>query len=172
MTERDLIISKRKGEVLLNFQNEVFESVKVVFHANTVNPLVNTLHFGIKPGHLFVYSKRRDEDKGRWLLKDAGYINYFRADQTQLDLTEFNTLHKQKLFARGWLNVREADRTVTMRSFTLIPLHRRTVTFSYDDTNAMLDINDFYLGSCRVNWNFDTLEQTRTFFRQHRQIAL
>ena len=172
MTEPRLIISQRKGEVLLNFQNEVFEAVMVVFHANTVNPLVNTLHFGLKPGHLFVYAKRRDEDAGRWLLKDAGYINYFRADQTQIDLTEFNTLDKQKLFTRGWLRVRQAERRVTMRSWTLIPLHRRTVVFSYDTTDAALTIDDAYLGYCRVNWNFETLEQTRGLFRQHRRLVL
>lgn len=172
MTKHNLILSRRKGEALLNVQNEVFDAVKVVFHANTVNPLVNTLHFGLKPGHLFVYCKRKDEDTGRWLLKDGGYINYFRADQTELELTQFNTLAKQKLFTRGWLRVQENGQTVTLRSFTLIPLHRRTVTVSYDDIHATIDVHDFYLGRCRVLWNFETVEQTRAFFRQHRRIAL
>ncbi len=60
-----------------------------------------------------------------------------------------------------------------MISFTLLPLHRRTVTFSYDDTSASLVVKDFYLGNRRVHWNFEThLEQTRAFFRQERRIDL
>ena len=43
MATPDLIVSRRKGEVLLNFQNETFESIMVVFHANALNPLINTL---------------------------------------------------------------------------------------------------------------------------------
>lgn len=169
----DLIVSRRKGEVLLNFQNETYESIMVVFHANTINPLVNTLHFGLKPGHLFVYAKRRGEAEGRWVLTDAGYVNYFRPDQTEVELPIYNTLDKQKLIARGWLRVRERGKTVELRSFSLLPLHRRVVTFSYDDTNATLAVKDVYLGNRRVNWNVEQHgEQTRAFFRQTRQIEL
>lgn len=172
MAALDLIVSRRKGEVLLNFQNDVFESVKVVFHANALDPLVNTLHFGLKPGHLFVYCKRHGEERGRWVLKDAGYVNYFRADQTEVERPDYNTLDKQKLLTPGWLRVREHDHAVEMASLTLLPVHRRAVTFSYDDAHAALVVKDFYLGNRRVNWNFDTLEQTRAFFRQERRIDL
>ena len=173
MATPDLIVSRRKGEVLLNFQNETFESIMVVFHANALNPLVNTLHFGLKPGHLFVYCKRREENKGRWVLTDPGYVNYFRGDQTDIERPDYNTLDKQKLLTPGWVRVRERDQAVELTSFTLLPLHRRTVTFSYDDTSASLVVKDFYLGNRRVHWNFEThLEQTRAFFRQERRIDL
>ncbi len=173
MTDLDLIVSKRKGEVLLNFENDVFASVKVLFHANSLNPLVNTLHFGLKPGHLFVYVKRRGEEAGRWLLKDAGYLNYFRRDKTLLELTHYNTLDKQKLFGRGFLRVTRREGAVEMVSFSLIPLHRRRVTFSYDDAGASLLVRDAYLGKRRVYWNFaDRLEQPRAFFRQERLLEL
>ncbi len=173
MPTPDLIISKRKGEVLLNFENDVFESVKVLFHANSVPPLAHTLHFGLKPGHLFVYVKRRGESSGRWLLEDAGYLNYFRMDKTVIKQTQYNTLDKQKLFARGFLRVREREQAVEMASFSLFPLHRRRVTFTYDATRAALRVRDAYLGNRRVNWNFaDRLEQPRAFFRQERLLEL
>jgi hypothetical protein len=172
MTDLDLIVSRRKGEALLNFQNDVFESIKVVFHANTLNPLVNTLHFGIKPGHLFIYCKRRADAAGRWVLKDAGYINYFRADQTLIELTQFNTLDKQKLFTRGWLRVHKHEQAVVLRSFTLIPLHRRTVTFSFDDARASLVVDDVYFGNRWVYWNGEAFEKNRNRFRQQRRLAL
>ena len=105
----------------------------------------------------------------RW---KAGYVNYFRADQTLIELTQFNTLDKQKLFTRGWLRVREHEQAVTFRSYTLIPLHRRTVTFSYDDAHATLDVDDAYLGNRWVYWNEEVFEKKRDRFRQQRRFAL
>ena len=173
MQELDLVISKRKGEALLNFRNDAFEGVMLVFHANTISPGAQTLHFGIKPGHLFLFRKRRRQDEGQWLLKDAGYLNYFRADKPYIELTHYNTLAKQKLFAKGLLRAEQEPGRVRLTSWSTFPLHRRRVTFRYDDERAEVEVDDYYLGRCRVYWNFeDHLEDPRGWFHQTRVLAL
>jgi hypothetical protein len=94
------VISKRKGQANIWVQNDEFERVQLFFHANTLVPVRDTLHFGIKPGHFFVFTKKWNEE-GKWLIKDAGYINYFRVDQTSVIQTEYNTLSKSKLLSRN-----------------------------------------------------------------------
>lgn len=173
MQQLDIIRSRRKGEVLVAFANEVFEAVQLVFHANTLKPIANTLHFGLKPGHLMVYVKRRAEDRGRWLLKDAGYLNYFRADMTRIKQTAYNTLDKQKLFSRGRIRVKTDEDAVTLTMWSILPIHRRRVVFRFSDTAASLEVDDRYLGNRKVYWNFaEHFESRRAWHHQHRRLDL
>lgn len=173
MSRAKLIISPRKGEALVNVENDSFERIMIVFHSNRLNQISRTLHFGIKPGHLMVYAKLRGEQEGRWILRDAGYINYFRADYEARRLTEFNTLARQKLFSKGWLSVHNSETELKLVSQSVLPLHRRTVTLPYHETAATLTIEDRYLGWRTTHWNLpEGLESQKAAFRQERQIDL
>ena len=173
MTDLDLIVSERKGEALINLRNDAFEEIKLVFHASALLQLAETLHFGLKPGHLFLYAKRWGEGQGRWLLRDAGYLNYFRADKNIVHLTHYNTLAKQKLWSRGKLSVKERNNELTLVSRSILPIHRRKVTLLYDDHSVTIDIQDAYLGLCKVYWTFhSSRETTKGWFRQRKTIEL
>ncbi len=173
MTECDLIVSRRKGEALCNIRNDAFEQVKVVFHANSLHYIAESLHFGLKPGHLFVYGKRWGANQGLWVLRDAGYLNYFRADKDQVHLRQYNTLAKQKLWSRGRLSVRQQSNEIILSSRSILPIHERRVEIQYDDKSINLEIRDAYIGRCKVYWNFhNRRETTGGWFYQKRTIQL
>jgi len=173
MTDIEYIASKKKGEVLVNLRNDAFEQVKIVFHANSTNQVANSLHFGLKPGHLFIYAKRWGERQGRWLLRDAGYLNYFRADKQIVHLTHYNTLAKQKLFSRGHLRVENKSGELHLVSRSILPIHERRIVLQYDDHSITVEVRDAYIGRCKVYWNFyDKRETTTGWFRQRKTITL
>lgn len=145
--------SKRKGQINLLVQNDVYERIQLFFHANTLVPLKDTLHFGLKPGHFFTYVKKYNEE-GKWLVKDAGYINYFRADQTNIIQTEYNTLGKQKLLSKGLLTYNVKDQEIVVNSYSLFPLHHRQLIL--DLVNEQLVIKDKFLFKTSIFFNTHT----------------
>jgi len=145
-------VSKRKGQINLAITNQVYEKLHLFFHANTLVPIRDTLHFGLKPGHFFLYTKKYNED-GRWLVKDAGYINYFRADQTNIIQTEYNTLGKQKLLSRGILTYKILDSKVILNSYSLFPVHHRQLVL--DVEKETVEIVDRFLWKTSIFFNTD-----------------
>ena len=145
--------SRRKGQANFYVSNEKFERVQLFCHANTLVPLRDTLHFGIKPAHFMIYVKRRGED-GTWLVKDAGYINYFRKDQEMIVQTEYNTLAKQKLLSRGLSRVQFSDDTITFHSYSVLPIHHRRIDLNLD--KEILTVQDRFLWKTDIFFNFDT----------------
>lgn len=131
-------ISKRKGQINILVSNDIYERVHLFFHSNSLVPLLDTLHFGIKPGHFFVYTKKWDED-GKWLIKDAGYINYFRVDQTEVIQDQYNTLAKQKLLSRGLLNYKILETSIELHSYSLFPIHHRKLTLDMKENHIKVD---------------------------------
>ena len=162
--------SYRKGQFNLTCKGLGVERLNFVFHANTLVPLRDTLHFGIKPGHFMLYVKREGQE-GKWLVKDAGYVNYFRADQNQIVQTEYNTLHKQKLLSRGFLKVKKVNESkYVLSSFSLLPLHLRVATL--DLLNCNLVIKDRYIGKPSLFFNTDTeLIEDKNSFRNLRTFS-
>lgn len=144
-------ISYRKGQFNLTYTDENVERLNFIFHANTLVPLRDTLHFGIKPGHFMLYAKTAGQE-GQWIVNDAGYVNYFRVDQDQVIQTEYNTLQKQKLLSRGFLRVNKiSDTLYTLTSISVFPLHRRVATL--DLTKRNLSIQDHFLGKTSIFFN-------------------
>jgi len=146
------VISKRKGQANIWVQNDEFERVQLFFHANTLVPVRDTLHFGIKPGHFFVYTKKWNEE-GKWLVKDAGYINYFRVDQTSVVQTEYNTLSKSKLLSRGILTCKIKNSTIELNSYSLFPIHHRKLTL--DLAFYTIVVEDRFLWKSDIFFNTD-----------------
>ena len=143
--------SLRKGQFNLTYVDDSIDRLNFTFHANTLVPLRDTLHFGIKPGHFMLYVRRKGEE-GQWLIEDAGYVNYFRADQDQVIQTEYNTLHKQKLITRGFLRVKKVSETkFILKSYSIFPVHRRTATL--DLSTGSLQIDDLFLGKPQIFFN-------------------
>lgn len=162
--------SKRKGQINLLISNDVYERIHLFFHANTLVPIRDTLHFGLKPGHFFVYVKKHNEE-GKWLVKDAGYINYFRADQTNVIQTEYNTLAKQKLLSRGILTHKITDDKVILNSYSLFPIHHRRLVL--DLQKETIDIEDKFLWKTRVFFNTDNgLIQDKSSWSNKRTIKI
>jgi len=145
-------ISQRKGQINLLVSNDVYERIHLFFHANTLVPIKDTLHFGLKPGHFFVYVKKHNEE-GKWLVKDAGYINYFRADQTSIIQTEYNTLAKQKLLSRGILTHKIEGNKITLNSYSLFPIHNRKLVLDLD--TETITVTDKFLWKTKVFFNTD-----------------
>lgn len=162
--------SYRKGQFNLTCTGLGIERLNFIFHANTLVPLRDTLHFGIKPGHFMLYVKRENEE-GNWIVKDAGYVNYFRVDQTQVIQTEYNTLHKQKLLSRGFLRVREVTpNKYVLYSLSLLPLHLRVATL--DLLSRKLSIQDRYIGKPSIFFNTDEgLIEDKNFFKNLRTFS-
>lgn len=144
--------SKRKGQFNLLYSDNEIERMNFVFHSNTLVPVRDTLHFGIKPGHFMLYVKRWDED-GKWLVKDAGYINYFRKDQHNIIQTDYNTIQKQKLLSKGYLWSSVNEDTVTVTSTSLLPLHRRKIRINLKEYS--LDVFDYFVGKTTIYFNVD-----------------
>jgi hypothetical protein len=162
--------SNRKGQFNLTFVTDLFEQISVVFHANTLVPIKDTLHFGIKPGHFMVYTKKWNEE-GKWLIKDAGYINYFRADQKNIIQTEYNTLAKQKLLSRGVLFKSINNNIVTLISFSLFPIHCRI--FKLNMNHNRITIKDYFLWKTDIFYNFwDKLKTKTAWFFDKEVITL
>ena len=143
-------ISKRKGQFNILVSNDVYEKVHLFFHSNSLVPLRDTLHFGIKPGHFFIYAKKWDED-GKWLIKDAGYINYFRADQTEVIQDEYNTLAKQKLLSRGLLKYNILETSIELHSYSLFPIHHRKLTLDLKENH--IKVEDKFLWKTDIFFN-------------------
>jgi len=150
MNGLNLSVSYKKGQANVIYSDDRFEQVMVVFHANTLVPLRDTLHFGLKPGHFMVYTKKWNEE-GKWLVKDAGYVNYFRADQPNVIQTEYNTLSKQRLLSKGWLGVKETESGVILKSTSLFPLHRRVLELNTKVSRIIVE--DYFIGSSKIFWN-------------------
>lgn len=150
MNGLNLSVSYKKGQANVTYSDDRFEQVMVVFHANTLVPLRDTLHFGLKPGHFMVYTKKWNEE-GKWLVKDAGYVNYFRADQLNVIQTEYNTLSKQRLLSKGWLGVKETESGVILKSTSLFPLHRRVLELNTKVSRIIVE--DYFIGSSKIFWN-------------------
>lgn len=143
--------SFRKGQFNLTYVDDKTDRLNFIFHANTLVPLRDTLHFGIKPGHFMLYVKRPNEG-GEWVVNDAGYVNYFRADQEQIIQTEYNTIQKQKLLTRGLLRVKKVNETkYILKSYSLFPIHRRIATL--DLLERTLKIDDLFLGKTSIFFN-------------------
>lgn len=146
-------ISYRKGQFNITYTDDAVERLNFIFHANTLVPLRDTLHFGIKPGHFMLYVKPKEQE-GRWLVQDAGYVNYFRVDQTQVIQTEYNTLQKQKLLSRGFLTVKKlSDTRYKLSSNSILPVHRRVALLDLKDRT--LNIEDVFLGKSSIYFNTD-----------------
>ena len=164
------IISRRKGQFNVWTSNSTFERVQLFYHANTLVPLRDTLHFGIKPGHFFVYTKKWNE-KGNWIVNDAGYVNYFRVDQLNVIQTDYNTLSKQKLMSRGILTHKIGDTFIDVSSYSLFPLHKRKVTLDMDKNE--IRVKDNFLWKTDVFFNTPNgLEVDKSYWNNERTIAL
>lgn len=168
------IISYKKGEATIEFENETLDEISIVFHANTSVPIKNTLHFGIKPGHILIYAKRRDHDEGHWILSDPGYLNYFRPENEDVLLTSFNTISKQKLLTKGKLHmVDTGDNSVKLISKTLFPYHKRVVDIEDKDTEVEITISDEFIGRSSIYWNFDWgFEEQISYFNNQKTIIV
>lgn len=154
ITSVNYITSYRKGQINIDYTSSRFEKVLLVFHANTLVPLRDTLHFGIKPGHFMLYTKEWEKE-GRWNIKDAGYVNYFRADQTRIIQTEYNTLAKQKLLSRGILNVdyKESQGKFILHSYSIFPLHKRKLILNL--LQSTVEVEDTFRGKTDIFFNTD-----------------
>jgi hypothetical protein len=162
-----IIKSFRKGQTNVSYSDDVYEKVLLVTHSNTLIPILDTLHFGIKPGHFMLYVKKRGQ-MGRWEIKDAGYLNYFRKDKTEIVQTEYNTLSKQKLFSNGFtFSFRGKDESVKIFTISLLPFHIRY--FNFSPKSKFLNVKDFFLFSSTVftNYNDFTLKQKKWLYNQN-----
>lgn len=147
-------ISNEKGEALVRIALSDREVV-VNVHANRLLPVADTLHFGLKPGHVMIYVAQGED--GHYVLHPSGRIDVF---QSNPDFDEharrFSTLTKQKLFGRGFLRVRnEGENAIAIQTITLWPLHLRTVRISKSQLNdfVTISIDDRYFGKKTVSWN-------------------
>jgi hypothetical protein len=163
------VISKRKGQANIWVQNDEYERVQLFFHANTLVPVRDTLHFGIKPGHFFVYTKKWNEE-GKWLIKDAGYINYFRVDQTSVIQTEYNTLSKSKLLSRGILTYKIQNSTIELNSYSLFPIHHRKLTLDLAFDTIIVKDRFLWKSNIFFNTNNGLLTDTEKFSNERHLI--
>lgn len=159
------VISKRKGQANIWVQNDEYERVQLFFHANTLVPVRDTLHFGIKPGHFFVFTKKWNEE-GKWLIKDAGYINYFRVDQTSVIQTEYNTLSKSKLLSRGILTQKIYEDKIELNSYSLFPIHHRKLTLDLKNSNIIVKDKFLWKSDIFFNTNNGLLTDTSKFVNE------
>tara|TARA_X000001382_G_scaffold130905_2_gene127741 strand:+ start:725 stop:1237 length:513 start_codon:yes stop_codon:yes gene_type:complete len=166
----NILYSKKKGQATVEIKNDVFEKLLVVFHANTLTPVVDTLHFGIKSGHFMVYTKKHNK-KGYWLIKDAGYVNYYRKDQHEIEQTSYNTLGKQKLLSKGYFNLKETKNKVILSSFSFLPLHKRYLILDTEKNTIM--VSDYFMWKANLYFNFfDGLDTESNWWTNAKLIRL
>lgn len=152
MKNVDILTSNRKGQAIVSyFSNNENKKVTLIFHANSLIPLVDTVHFGIKPGHFMLH-----DDENGWIVKDGGYINYFRPENKNINQTEYNTISKQKITSKGFLFTKRKrdDGLIELKSFSLFPLHYRKITLNVN--NDSISIKDVFFGKGHIQFNFKT----------------
>jgi hypothetical protein len=162
-----IIKSFRKGQTNVSYSDDTFDKILLVVHSNSLIPIIDTLHFGIKPGHFMLYVKKKNK-VGKWIIKDAGYLNYFRKDKTEIIQTEYNTLSKQKLFSNGFsFSFQTKGGSFKLFTITLFPFHIRY--FDFSPTNKFLNVKDFFLFRSSVFTNYDDmlLDQKKWFYNQN-----
>lgn len=101
-----LLHFKEKGEILIKHETET-HLIFVAIHTNESWFWKNTFHMSKKPCHILAHSYNKETEDGRWILGDAGYINFFRKTLIKDDYNKhlfFNTSKRLRLFDRGTVN--------------------------------------------------------------------